>query len=240
MEVGEKIDSGGFSVVYRGTWLGAPVAVKQWFDASATPEQRTAIQEEIMTLAVRPWLRAAASQIRSLARRAIAESVRCPQGLRHPNVLQFLGAHTGAPVVGAQGAGSLMVTELLPFNLSDVLYKMTTVDLLGGKGIEIALDIVRAFMYLHSRRPRVIHRCARSLLLPHSGRMGRVRCERVRRDIKPHNFLLDRAWKVKVCDFGLASCPKPEAGTPQYMAPELFDRSRPYTEKVDVLSLIHI
>ena len=52
VEIGEQIGSGGFSVVYRSTWLGASVAVKQWFDAGATLEQRTAIQEEIMTLSV--------------------------------------------------------------------------------------------------------------------------------------------------------------------------------------------
>ena len=53
------------------------------------------------------------------------------------------------------------------------------------------------------------------------------------RDIKPANFLVDRAWKVKVCDFGLASNSKAQAGagTPQYMAPELWENKH-YNEKV--------
>jgi serine/threonine protein kinase len=74
------------------------------------------------------------------------------------------------------------------------------------------MEMARAMIYLHSRRPTVIHR-----------------------DIKPANFLVDRAWRVKVCDFGLASNTKKQvgAGTPAYMAPELFSSS-PYNEKVDV------
>jgi serine/threonine protein kinase len=53
------------------------------------------------------------------------------------------------------------------------------------------------------------------------------------RDIKPSNILLDRAWKVKVCDFGLATSQKSGAGTPNYMAPELLQEAS-YTDKVDV------
>jgi serine/threonine protein kinase len=44
---------------------------------------------------------------------------------------------------------------------------------------------------------------------------------------------MDRAWKAKLCDFGLAATPRPSAGTPAYMAPELLD-GRAYSDKVDV------
>ena len=53
------------------------------------------------------------------------------------------------------------------------------------------------------------------------------------RDVKPSNILVDRAWKVKVCDFGLAVASSSSAGTPNYMAPELLSGSS-YSSKVDV------
>lgn len=58
------------------------------------------------------------------------------------------------------------------------------------------------------------------------------------RDIKPANFLVDRAWRVKVCDFGLASNNREKmgAGTPAYMAPEIH-QGKPYNEKADIFAL---
>jgi hypothetical protein len=53
IDIGEQLGSGGFSVVYRGEWIGTPVAVKMWFDSNATVEQRSLIRQEIMTVAVR-------------------------------------------------------------------------------------------------------------------------------------------------------------------------------------------
>lgn len=46
----------------------------------------------------------------------------------------------------------------------------------------MAQDIANALRYLHAQKPAVIHR-----------------------DIKPANFLVDRAFSVKITDFGLAS-----------------------------------
>lgn len=46
---------------------------------------------------------------------------------------------------------------------------------------------------------------------------------------------MDRAWKAKLCDFGLAATAQAAAGTPAYMAPELL-AGRAYTDKVDVYS----
>lgn len=64
----------------------------------------------------------------------------------------------------------------------------------------------------------------------------------VHRDIKSHNILIDHNLEVKVCDFGLARFKADigkgsmqYAGTPVYMAPELFQK-RQYDEKVDVFA----
>ena len=64
----------------------------------------------------------------------------------------------------------------------------------------------------------------------------------VHRDLKTQNILLDKNLDMKMCDFGLTRL-KSElnsgsgqfAGTPCYMAPELFDRKY-YDEKVDVFA----
>lgn len=62
------------------------------------------------------------------------------------------------------------------------------------------------------------------------------------RDIKSHNILIDHSFNVKVCDFGLAKFTADIgkgsmqfAGTPTYMAPELFQK-RQYDHTVDVFA----
>lgn len=82
------------------------------------------------------------------------------QALRHPNIVTFCGACL-------EGQNALMVTELLPFSLLQVLYDMPSITLPMAKCINIALDIARVFCYLHSRVPQVIHRC-----YPRSGPRG--------------------------------------------------------------------
>jgi len=102
-----------------------------------------------------------------------------------------------------------IVMEYLPKCLHEILHE-STIEVDRKRVINLCLDMCYAFNYLHSRKPVVIHR-----------------------DIKPANFLVDRAWKVKLCDFGLASGRKSGAGTPAYMAPELL-RQGAYNESVDV------
>merc|ERR1719203_1472290 len=62
------------------------------------------------------------------------------------------------------------------------------------------------------------------------------------RDVKSHNVLLSPTLEVKLCDFGLARMRSELmtgamqfAGTPNYMAPEIF-RNQKYTENVDVFA----
>lgn len=83
--------------------------------------------------------------------------------------------------------------------------------------LTLATDICSAMAYLH---PNVVHR-----------------------DLKPQNVLLDSHGRAKVCDFGIAkfkestfmTTQNATAGTPAYMAPEMFEGVA-LTEKVDVFS----
>ena len=83
--------------------------------------------------------------------------------------------------------------------------------------IRIGRDVAKAFEFLH--KGGIVHR-----------------------DLKSYNILLDDANHVKVCDFGLAKFKADLntgsmqfAGTPTYMAPELFEKKY-YDEKVDVFA----
>lgn len=85
--------------------------------------------------------------------------------------------------------------------------------------LQLALHAATAISYMHSRPDPIVHR-----------------------DIKSSNFLVRDGTKLVLCDFGLASVKRelevPHAGTPAYMAPELWT-SKPatYTEKADIYSL---
>jgi serine/threonine protein kinase len=67
-------------------------------------------------------------------------------------------------------------------------------------------------------------------------------CGIVHRDLKSHNVLVDEYYNIKLCDFGLAKY-KSElswgngqfAGTPAYMAPELFMK-KGFDEKIDIFA----
>jgi len=77
----------------------------------------------------------------------------------------------------------------------------------------MAVQVAQALEFLHSRNPPIVHR-----------------------DIKSHNVLIDENDGCKICDFGLANAREVTAGTPNYMAPELF-AAKPYSVSVDVFAL---
>lgn len=132
--------------------------------------------------------------------------------MRHVNIVQFVGACTKPPQLA-------IVTEYLPkMSLYDV---MRTEPLLWPRMLQIGCQAAAGILYLHHRKPPIVHR-----------------------DIKSDNFLIDTNYNVKVCDFGLARFKREvthvqtshnRAGTPGWMAPEVL-RGEKFDETSDLYS----
>lgn len=131
--------------------------------------------------------------------------------VRHPNVVQFVGAVT-------QNIPMMIVSEYHPKgDLGSYLQKKGRLS--PSKALRFALDIARGMNYLHECKPDPIIHC----------------------DLKPKNILLDNGGQLKVAGFGLirlskispdkAKLAQPWADLSSlYVAPEIykneiFDRS---------------
>ena len=135
--------------------------------------------------------------------------------LRHPYIIQLYG------ITDSEKNQKLaVITELAPKgSLFDYLHKnsKTKNNLSLEFKNKITKQLVHTMAYIHSRGY-------------------------VHRDLKTQNILLDKNLDMKLCDFGLTKL-KSElnsgsgqfAGTPCYMAPELFDRKF-YDDKIDVFA----
>ncbi|CAK9102598.1 unnamed protein product [Durusdinium trenchii] len=138
--------------------------------------------------------------------------------LRHPNILMPLALHRKPPAL-------CLIMELVDggsyFQLLHAPHQFASASGPLSLGFQEHLNILdpsaTALAFLHARG--IAHR-----------------------DIKSHNVLLSPHLEVKLCDFGLSRL-KSElmtgalqfAGTPSYMAPEVF-RNAKYTESVDVFA----
>ena len=135
--------------------------------------------------------------------------------LRHPYIIQLYG------ITDREKKQKLaVITELAPRgSLFDYLHKnpKTKNNLSLEFKNKITKQLIHTMAYIHSRGY-------------------------VHRDLKTQNILLDKNLDMKLCDFGLTKL-KSElnsgsgqfAGTPCYMAPELFDRKF-YDDKIDVFA----
>jgi len=135
--------------------------------------------------------------------------------LRHPYIIQLYG------ITDKETSQKLaVITELAPKgSLFDYLHKnpKTKNNLSLEFKNKITKQLICTMVYIHSRGY-------------------------VHRDLKTQNILLDKNLDMKMCDFGLTrsrselnSGSGQFAGTPCYMAPELYERKY-YDEKVDVFA----
>lgn len=137
------------------------------------------------------------------------------QALRHPRLIRFIGVALEPPVL-------CIVTELAAGGSLYALLHTKRAELDPSQRRALALQVIEGVAYLHGRQPPRVHR-----------------------DIKSANVVLDAALGAKICDFGLTesmekthlSRREAEAGSPRYMAPEVFDARSRLSEKLDVWAL---
>ncbi|KAF8679194.1 hypothetical protein HU200_045962 [Digitaria exilis] len=188
------IGKGSFGEILKANWRGTPIAVKRILPSLS--DDRLVIQD-------------------------FKHEVNLLIKLRHPNIVQFLGAVTETKPL-------MLVTEFLRGgDLHQYLKEKGALAPLVA--INFALDIARGMAYLHNEPNVVIHRDLkpRNILLVNSA-----------------------ANHLKVGDFGLSKIIKAqhandvykmtgETGSYRYMAPEVF-KHRKYDKKVDIFSFAMI
>lgn len=139
--------------------------------------------------------------------------------IRHPNILMLLAVHRKPPALS-------IITELVDGgSMFQLLHTPTSFNAADG-----AVANVELRHYLH-----ILDVAGSAIAFLHARGIAH-------RDIKSQNVLLSPTLEVKLCDFGLARMRSELmtgvmqfAGTPSYMAPEIF-RNQKYTETVDVFA----
>ncbi|XP_027346578.1 integrin-linked protein kinase 1-like [Abrus precatorius] len=189
-----RIGKGSFGEILKAHWRGTPVAVKRILPSLS--EDRLVIQD-------------------------FRHEVNLLVKLRHPNIVQFLGAVTDRKPL-------MLITEYL--RGGDLhQYLKEKGPLSPSTAINFSMDIARGMAYLHNEPNVIIHRDLkpRNVLLVNSS-----------------------ADHLKVGDFGLSKLitvqsshdvyrMTGETGSYRYMAPEVFKHRR-YDKKVDVYSFAMI
>jgi len=132
--------------------------------------------------------------------------------LRHPNIIYLYG-------ITPKNQKLCIITELASKgSLFDYIHKLNnTREIPLRFKYHITRQLINVLLYIHE-------------------------CGYVHRDLKTQNLLLDENDNLKLCDFGLTknvnelnSGYMQYAGTPIYMAPELYNK-KAYNEKIDVFA----
>jgi len=140
----------------------------------------------------------------------IVNEVRLLERLHHPNIISFHGSW-----VNRETERVIFVTEILSSGtLKSFVQK---VQLIRWKIFKRwTIQILKGLEYLHSQDPPIIHRD--------------LKCDNI--------FINGTSGDLRIGDFGLSTAinkknqPLSVLGTPEFMAPELYDES--YDEKVDI------
>lgn len=186
------IGKGSFGEILKAKWRGTPVAVKRILPALS--DDKMVVQD-------------------------FRNEVELLVKLRHPNIVQFLGAVTKKPPL-------MLITEFLRGgDLHQFLKDKGALP--TGTAVNFALDIARGMAYLHNGPNVIIHRDLkpRNVLMVNTNHL------------KVGDFGLSKLLKVKHAHdmYRLTG----ETGSYRYMAPEVFEH-RNYDAKVDVFSFAMI
>ncbi|GLE01558.1 hypothetical protein PINS_up010388 [Pythium insidiosum] len=186
--VGEKISHGAFGEVFLGEYRNVPVAIKR-----LSPQHRHDIK-----------------QLRSFLSEA-----KLTASLHHARIIDFVGVAWKTPtdvhvVTEYMSGGDLR-------SLLSMYQQQRRATGFNAHKLRIALHIVEALSYLHSRRPPVLHR-----------------------DLKSRNVLLSTQHDAKLIDFGVSRERADQTmtagvGTLRWMAPEVMQGGR-YSDKADIFS----
>ena len=187
LQEGEELGKGGWTVVKVAIFRGARVAAKCLYGVIASDYNRELFVRE-MNFASR---------------------------VRHPNLLQFIGATLHGELV--------ILTELMPTSVRALMEERArdAHSLSPAEVTSISLDVARALNYLHLVKPDPI----------------------IHRDISSANILLEPApgngWRAKVSDYGsvnfLRRLTTIGPGNPFYAAPEANTPSQ-QSAKMDIFS----
>ncbi|KAL6071019.1 Dual specificity protein kinase shkD [Balamuthia mandrillaris] len=186
LEYKAKIGEGAFAEVFSGKCRGLHVAIKKLKQQRLSEEATETFKKEVELMC----------------------------GIRHPNVIRFLGACTSEGEVAC-------VIEYMANGCVEDLLKDKGQPLSTVRKLSLIRDIALGMNWLHRSIPPIIHR-----------------------DLKPSNLLLDANERVIICDFGLSiTSPfgvsirdeKVIRGTPLYMPPEVM-QGQDITTKSDVYS----
>ncbi|GLD99918.1 hypothetical protein PINS_up008646 [Pythium insidiosum] len=125
IQVEDRIGMGNFGVVYKAHYKGKRIALKQLLSQHYNKKTMRDFQNELNILLV----------------------------LRHPNIVQFLGAVTDPPTF-------CLLTELCEGSVVDLLHlaQSRKIIVTWSLTLEIALGCAKACAYLHGLDPIILHR----------------------------------------------------------------------------------
>lgn len=151
LQIGQRIGKGTFGEVFKATWNGTEVGM----NCLETSDVRLGVKFLTSPTVNEQFLQDFYKEVNIMRSILPIHCLDFFRSLRHPNVLQFLGACTNTPDI-------CIIMEYMPFGS---LFKI-----LHDESIKLDLDMIRRMMldaargmnYLHKSDPMIIHRDLKS------------------------------------------------------------------------------